>query len=197
MESSVEQKMKDDRVWESNPSIIIEERPDDVINRQVVDAVVNADLVVDEREMNKIVDNEEDQRNSRIFCNRVIVCFMALGLLWMTSLQIAIGIIDVFIKSPSMDAVINACKQSYDVVAVSKKQSGDCVDRQLARCNLNLKKVFLAEKGAKKNYESSNAALLVSLRRRYIVSKVASLVNDDTYCHQFVHSIIVSFFMQW
>jgi hypothetical protein len=175
MESSVEQKMRDDRVWESNPSIIIEERvieerADDVINGQVVVGVVNAELVLDEREMNKIVENDEDQRNSRIFCNRVIVCFIALGLLWMTSLQIAIGIIDVFIKSPRMDAVINACKQSYDVVAVSKKQSGDCVDRQLARCNLNLKKLFLAEKGTKKNSEYSNAALLVSLQRRYIVS---------------------------
>ena len=58
MESSVEQKIKDDRVWESNPSIIIEERSDDIINGQAVDGVVNAELVVDEREMNKIVENE-------------------------------------------------------------------------------------------------------------------------------------------
>lgn len=170
MESSVELEVKDDCVWESNPSIFTEDRSNVVVNGQIVDGVVNAELVVDEREMNKIVENEEDQRNSRIFCNRVIVCFMALGMLWMTSLQIAIGIIDVFIKSPNMDAVINACKQSYDVVAVSKKQSGDCVDRQLVRCNLNLKKVFMAEKSTKRSYEYSNAALLVSLQRRYIVS---------------------------
>lgn len=170
MESSVEQRVKDDCVWESNPSIITEDKSNVLVNGQTVDGVVNAESVVDEREMNKIVENEEDQRNSRIFFNRVIVCFIALGLLWMTSLQIAIGIIDVFIESPSMDAVINACKQSYDVVAVSKKQSGDCVDRQLVRCNLNLRKVFMAEKVTKKNYENSNAALLVSLQRRYIVS---------------------------
>ena len=168
MENYVERKLKDDRVWQSNPSINIEDKTDVVVNSQKIDGVVNAEVVLDETEMNKIVDCEEDQRNSRIFCNRVIVCFMALGLLWMTSLQIAIGIIDIFIKSPTMDAVINACKQSYDVVAVSKKQSGDCVDRQLLHCNRDLKKVYLAKKGMNKNHEDSNTALLVSLQRRYV-----------------------------
>ena len=66
MESSVEQRVKDDCVWESNPSIITEDKSNVLVNGQTVDGVVNAESVVDEREMNKIVENEEDQRNFNI-----------------------------------------------------------------------------------------------------------------------------------
>ena len=129
--------------------------------------IIEAAVVIIENDATDKTDSEEEQRNSRILCNRIIVCLFALCLLWITSLQVALSIIDIYVSTPRLDSVITGCRHSYDIVVSHKKAFGDCVDRQLIQCNRNLDKSYALEKDKKAGYETANAAFLLSLQRRY------------------------------
>lgn len=156
-----EKKRADVRVWQSNPSVQIAENDDDQYHEENAKTILPAEILVP-----KLIETEEEQRNSRIFGNRAIVCLLALGLLWVTSLQNAIGIINAYIRAPSLNTVIKVCQRSYDVISEEKGSFGYCVSGQLTKCNKGLTAEYFSENDKKKSYEISNAALLLSLQRR-------------------------------
>ena len=128
------------------------------------DGTVQGEIIHDP-EIEKLK-SEEDERNSRIFCNRVIVCMLAVSMLWLTSLQVAIGIMDAYISTPTMTAVIKSCDHSYKVVSEERTAFGECVAVQLTNCNTELTASFMEEKSKVAAYESSNAAHLLAMQRR-------------------------------
>jgi hypothetical protein len=154
-----EKKRSDVRVWHSNPSVPLAKNDDDHFNGE--NTILPAEVVIPE-----VIETEERQRNSRIFGNRAIVCLLALSLLWVTSLQNAIGIINAYIRAPSLNTVIDVCQQSYDIISEEKGSFGECVTEQLTNCNKGLTAEYFVENEKKKKYEVSNAAMLLSLQRR-------------------------------
>jgi hypothetical protein len=156
-----EKKRADVKVWHSNPSVPVGKNEDDQFDGEIINTITPAEVVIPE-----VIETEEEQRNSRIFGNRAIVCLLALGLLWVTSLQNAIGIINAYIKAPSLNTVISVCRQSYDIVSEEKVFFGECVSGQLTKCNKGLTAEYFVENDKKKSYEVSNAAMLLSLQRR-------------------------------
>lgn len=156
-----EKKRADVRVWQSNPSVPIPKNDDDQYHEVNAKTILPAEIVIPEP-----IETEEEQRNSRIFGNRAIVCLLALGLLWVTSLQNAIGIINAYIRAPSLKTVIKVCQRSYDVISEEKGSFGECVSGQLTKCNKGLTAEYFSENDKKKGYEITNAALLLSLQRR-------------------------------
>lgn len=160
-----EKKRTDVRTWYSNPSVPMEknDHDHDQFDAEKMDTVIAAEVVIPE-----VIETEEEQRHSRIIGNRLIVCLLALALLWMTSLQNAISIINVFIRTPRLNTVISVCQRSYNSISEEKKFFGECVDSQLAHCNRGLNAKYFTENEKKKKFEISNAALLLSLHHRYL-----------------------------
>ena len=160
--------VEENKVWQVNPTGVSERNHANALNSSKEDVIIEAAVVIIENDATDIIDSEEEQRNSRILCNRIIVCLFALCLLWITSLQVALSIIDIYVSTPSLDSVITGCRHSYDIIVSHKKAFGDCVDRQLIQCNRNLEKSYALEKEKRASYETTNAAFLLSLQRRYI-----------------------------
>ena len=129
------------------------------------DGIVEGEIIHDS-EIEK-VKSDEDERNSRIFCNRVIVCMLAVSMLWLTSLQVAVGIMDAYISTPTMTAVIKSCDHSYNVVSEERIAFGECVAVQLTSCNTQLTTAYIEETSKVASYESSNAAHLLAMQRRF------------------------------
>ena len=112
------------------------------------------------------IPTEEDERYSRIFCNRLMICILAISLLWVTSLQIAIGIVDTYISAPSMNAVIVSCENSYNILSDEKDAFGECVARQLEDCNTELTTAYTEENARVTSYQAYNAEILLTLQTR-------------------------------
>lgn len=151
--------------WQSNPAVQPRERDTTYSTcEDEEDAMVEGE-VIPVLPLEKAI-SEEEERNSRIFCNRVIVCMLVVSMLWLTSLQVAIGIVDSYISTPTMTAVIKGCDYSYNVVSEERTAFGKCVTNQLIDCNTELTTSYIDEKAKVANYESLNAATLLALQRR-------------------------------
>lgn len=185
--SSQGEPIEECKVWQVNPSRVSERNNPDGLNSLKEDVIIEAAVVIIENDATDKTDSEEEQRNSRILCNRIIVCLFALCLLWVTSLQVALSIIDIYVSTPSMDSVITGCRHSYEIVVSHKEAFRDCVDRQLIQCNRKLDKSYASEKAKKAGYESANAAFLLSLQRRYINYLFCYLWTSISHASKIVH----------
>jgi hypothetical protein len=154
--------------WHLNPGV--ESRGKDIKYRICNDeegAIDASEIILDEP--TRTVVSEEEERYSRIFNNRIIVCLLAVSLLWMTSLQVAIGVMDAYISAPSMNSVITGCEHSYNTIVDQRTSFGECVARQLIDCNTELTTAYIDEKSRVAAYESANAATLLAIQRRSVV----------------------------
>lgn len=145
--------------WQTNPGV---QSKYSICNDK--EGAIESVVVIDEPKVR--VMTEEEERTSRIFNNRVIVCLLAVSLLWMTSLQIAIGIMDAYVSAPSMSSVIAGCDHSYHTVQDQRTVFGECVARQLIACNTELTTAYIEEKARVAANEADNAATLLVLQRR-------------------------------
>lgn len=79
---------------------------------------------------------KETEKNH--FGNRMIICTIAVTLIWMTTLRMAVGLVDMFITAPSATHVWNTCSFSKDVVEDQSEFYEVCANKQVDTCNNDL-----------------------------------------------------------
>ena len=80
-----------------------------------------------------------------LFLNRCVVCCLAICLLWLTSLQLCIVVVDLNIHTTTLGSVVDSCTYSYDVVQRENKAYSLCIQQQLITCNNALTIAAIAE----------------------------------------------------
>jgi hypothetical protein len=73
-------------------------------------------------------------------CNRLILCIFAISLVWLTSIQVCVDIVDYYIKSPSFNSVIDTCDYSYNIINNEKDLYNKCQENQINLCNVEFNK---------------------------------------------------------
>ena len=97
-------------------------------------------------------------------CNRLVMASFAVVLLWVSSLGVALSIVQYFVQAPSTDAVFSACSYAYQVSADERDSYVKCADRQIEACTSAFEESIeesLAEVFANSDY---NAEILTSAR---------------------------------
>lgn len=123
-------------------------------------------------------DENETPENSSMyyFTNRLILCFIALTFLWMTSLQISAYIAQFYIAIPALSNVINHCEYAYDRTLVQKSLYEGCISRELETCNRELQKNINVEKKRIGSIYLTNLAYASNFS--YIQNNCSSLENE-------------------
>lgn len=85
----------------------------------------------------------DDYKDGKLkFFNRMIICGIAVVLLWCTSLSIAVLIVQNFIAAPSYRDIYDTCEYAYDVSVDEKEAYHSCTDRQLSQCNFDFGRAY-------------------------------------------------------
>ena len=79
------------------------------------------------------------------FRNRMLVCFLAVGLNWGASLRIANYFATSVIETPPLDLVLDSCQDAYDVTTTEKSHYSTCVVDNLKACDNKLDQSIQAE----------------------------------------------------
>jgi len=77
--------------------------------------------------------------------NRMKICFLAVCLMWATSLKVASFISSYFIEVPPVDIMLTSCRGAYGITKEERVRYSRCVDVQLDWCNRNLHSHTAAE----------------------------------------------------
>ena len=75
----------------------------------------------------------------------MIMCVLAVSLLWATSLHICLAIIGTSIKAPLFSSVYKNCKYAYGVIQEQSGYYADCTERQVSICRDNLDTSYVHE----------------------------------------------------
>ena len=75
------------------------------------------------------------QMNDSTLCNRLVMASFAVVLLWMSSLGVALSIVQWAIPTPTTEAVYSSCSYAYDVAANERTGYIECAQRQLDSCD--------------------------------------------------------------
>jgi len=75
------------------------------------------------------------QLNDATLCNRLVMASFAVVLLWMSSLSVALSIVQHAIPTPASEAVYTTCNYALEVSSSERKDYIACADRQLAACD--------------------------------------------------------------
>lgn len=81
------------------------------------------------------VSDEAGASNSRILFNRVGICCIAVGLLWLTTLDMSAAIADAHYKSVGLNAVVDSWEKSVEVIVMEENAYELCANRALYECN--------------------------------------------------------------
>jgi len=104
-------------------------------------ATVGVPVHDDEEEHGGVLEEDDDQHScGYFFLHRLILCLVAISLLWLTSLQICTLITGQYIAIPTFQTVINHCQFGYDRTVEQQQLYTDCVNRQVKVCNIELVK---------------------------------------------------------
>lgn len=96
--------------------------------------------------------------------HRVYLCIFSICMLWMTTLEVAIGIVGQFFSSPRFSDVHSSCELAYEEVTSQRLKYELCVDRGMAVCNEDLWMAHAAEKKRSDELIDKNANYLNSVR---------------------------------
>ena len=97
-------------------------------------------------------------------CNRLVVATFAVVLLWLSSLGVALSIVQWVIVAPTTDAVYSSCSYAYQVSADERDSYVKCVDRQVESCGKSFDKSIAESLDAVLSNGNYNTALLQSAR---------------------------------
>eukprot|EP01038_Epipyxis_sp_PR26KG_P004540 gene4540-6410_t len=96
--------------------------------------------------------NQHDSQNKEAqplsynkILNRFLLCLFSLSLLWSTSLQLCVALVDMYITIPPLAAVIKTCNYSYKQIKVQQNDYKRCVKIQLNSCNKYFQKSYVTE----------------------------------------------------
>ena len=88
---------------------------------------------------------EQKSTRTDVFLNRCVVCCLAICLLWLTSLQLCIVVVDLNMHTTTLGSVVDSCAYSLDVVQRENEAYSLCVQQQLITCNNALTETAIAE----------------------------------------------------
>lgn len=94
------------------------------------------------------VSHESEQQEGAVglFVNRMVVCFFAVCLLWLTSLQVCVAIVGFNISVPAFSPTATSCNFAYKKVSEQRSTYAACARRQTAQCHEQLSDAYLIEK---------------------------------------------------
>lgn len=92
--------------------------------------------------------------------NRLMVCLLAIVLLWATSLQVAVSVTELFISGTNVDNVYDTCKYALDESNRQEALYLECATAQISTCNRNLDVQFGRELTASLDNENFNADMI-------------------------------------
>jgi hypothetical protein len=88
---------------------------------------------------------EQERDSSGKLCNRLILCVFAICLLWLTSLQMCVGIVGTNLAVPLLSSVVGTCQFAYDQVVEQRDFYSACSQQQMSTCTKSLQAAHLAE----------------------------------------------------
>jgi hypothetical protein len=110
--------------------------------------------------------------------HRLVVCALAVGLLWATSLSVARHFTSQFVTVPPLPQVVDACNYAYVEVLRQRSMHSACVARQVGHCELELHAAAEAESARSQAEGLYNRELVVqalTLKQRCGASQLQSL----------------------
>ena len=127
---------------------------------------------LDNKPVVSVVDGKKVDSDCGKLINRLLMCCLAICLLWMTTLQVSVAIVSQQIPVPTIDSVIDSCSFAYSVIEVQREHYSACVDRQLTVCAVQYNKAYLTESDRVAQAEVSNSFLTRSFQT--VVSNCSS-----------------------
>ena len=105
----------------------------------------------------------EEEEPYYLLCNRLLLCSVAVCLLWATSLQICMGIVGVNINVPLLSSVTESCEFALHKVNQQREQYKQCANIQLLNCQKQLDRSYLAERSRVDALERQNELFRVQV----------------------------------
>ena len=65
----------------------------------------------------------------------MIMCVLAVSLMWGTNLRVAVYIVSFFIDVPLFDSVVGSCNSTYQITQEERRRFEECVDVQVQQCD--------------------------------------------------------------
>jgi hypothetical protein len=108
----------------------------------------------------KIIENKiEQQYSKQKLFYRLFFCCIAIGLLWITTLDLAITIVQSSIPSPVLNSVVNSCHTAYTYVQIERKNYEKCGEIQTQQCDSDLSNLYQREYDRSQQVLQSNQIL--------------------------------------
>lgn len=121
-----------------NKTIMMEQTtPDDI---EVVTALSAQTSVAPHPKSNEVIVTSRPY-----FRNRMMLCLLAVGLNWGTSLRVANYFALLAIETPPLDLVLDSCRAAYDITGQERERYSTCVVDNLEECDERLDKSIQRE----------------------------------------------------
>lgn len=119
-------------------------------------AVISDVEDVDEEISPKSLDRFSDFNGWDRCNNRMIVCVFAISLLWLTSLQICVSIVNTQLSIPIISSVFDSCNYARRRAVEQKSHYDMCVEHQVRMCGTDLDAALLQERSRVESVRRSN-----------------------------------------
>jgi len=96
---------------------------------------------------------------------RVGICCVAVGLLWLTTLQMSTSIADAHFKSVGLNKVVSEWEKSVSVIVMEEKAYELCADREIYECN--------------QDFNESLVVLDDQLKQQYVANQLLVIAVND------------------
>lgn len=116
--------------------------------------------------------NEVAVTSRPYFRNRMMVCLLAVGLNWGTSLRVANYFAISVIETPQLDLVLDSCREAYNITSDERDRYSTCVADNLQQCDERLDRTIQME---------DKRVLLISMQNE---ANLHNLVNVATSCSE-------------
>jgi hypothetical protein len=108
---------------------------------------------------------------AREYLNRAILCLFAVCLLWLTSLQVAVEIVNIFFMAPPFGDVYSECDNSANTVNDYRISYHSCVAGQLETCGVGYSGSY---------HDEYDAMVSGQIRNANYISSMKGLVDNST-----------------
>jgi len=96
--------------------------------------------------------------------NRLILCIFAICLLWLTSLQVCVGIVGTNVAVPELSSVTGTCQFAYQQVALQRDYYAACSQQQISTCTRSLQAAHLSESLKTATQSNSNTHFVAAIK---------------------------------
>lgn len=93
---------------------------------------------------------------SYFFLNRLWICTFSICLLWLSSLEVAVNVVEHYVVVPQFSDVLQSCQYAYNLVVIEQNHYSTCVHLQSAHCRTAFDATFQYQLDLMKYSESFN-----------------------------------------